>query len=153
MVVCSVGHFTIHDDEPIDEENIVNFFDDVTGKILLGHLVRAARQEEIEFLNTFLVYKKVSKAHAKGKECVSVRWCDVNKGDSNNMAVRLRLLGRESRWKDPFMQGTFAATPPLESLRYALHWVQTCGRHGRKLDIKFACARRIPSTFPPTSCA
>ena len=53
-------------------------YDDVTGKMLPGHLVRAARQEEIKFLSTFLVHKKVSEANAKGKERVSVQWCDVN---------------------------------------------------------------------------
>ena len=35
------------------------------------------------------------------------------------------------------MQGTFAATLPLESLKYVFHWIQTHRRrHGRKLDIK-----------------
>ena len=32
-------------------------------------------------------YKKVPMANAKGKNRVSVRWCDVKKGDSNTMAV------------------------------------------------------------------
>ena len=76
--------------------------------------MRAARQEEIKFLNTVLVFKKVPEADAKGKERVSVRWCDVNKGDSSNVPVRSQLVGRESRWKDPLAQGTFAATPPVE---------------------------------------
>ena len=119
MEVNSVGpHFTGHDDEAVDEEDIAKFYDDVTGKMLPGHLVRAARQEESKFLNTFPVYKKVPEVNAKGKERVSVRWCDVNKGDRDNMVIRSRLVGREFRWKDPFMQGTFAATPPLESLKY-----------------------------------
>ena len=88
-------------------------------------------------MNMFQVYKKVSESNAKGKERVSVCWCDVNEGDSNSMAARSRLVGREFRWKDPFMQGTFAATQPMEGHRCVLHWVQTCRRrHGRKLDIK-----------------
>ena len=58
MEVNSVGpHFTGHDDEAVDEDDIAKFYDDVTGKMLPGHLVRAARQEEIKFLNTFPVYK------------------------------------------------------------------------------------------------
>ena len=73
----------------------------------------------------------------KARSALSVRWCDVNKGDRDNMVIRSRLVGREFRWKDPFMQGTFAATPPLESLKYVSHWIQTRRRrHGRKLDIK-----------------
>ena len=69
--VNSVGpHFTGHDDEAVDEEDIAKFYDDVIGKMLPGHLVRAARQEEIKFLNTFPVYKKVPEVNAKGKERV-----------------------------------------------------------------------------------
>ena len=151
MEVCSVRpHVTTHDDEPIDEEEIAKFYGDVTAEMLPGHLLRAARQEEIKFLNTFPVYKKVPPTNAKGKERVSVRWCDVNKGDSNNMGVRSRLVGRESWWKDPFMQGTFASTPPLESLRYVLHWVQTCRRrYGRKLDITLLVLDVSPAHFRP----
>ena len=59
------------------------------------------------------------------------------------MVIRSRLVGREFRWKDPVMQGTFAATPPLESLKYVFHWIQTRRRrHGRKLDIKLL---RLPA--------
>ena len=83
----------------------------------------------------------------KARRRVSVRWCDVNKGDRDNMVIRSRLVGREFRWKDPFMQGTFAATPPLESLKYVFHWIQTRRRRrGRKLDIKL-----LVLAFPPTS--
>ena len=53
--------------------------------MLLEHLVPAARQEEIKFLNKFPVHKKVQEANAKGKKRVSVRWCCVNKGDCSNM--------------------------------------------------------------------
>ena len=144
---------TEHDGEPVDEEDIARFYDDVKRKLLPGHLVRAARQEEIKFLNMFQVYKKVPESNAKGKERVSVCWCDFNKGDSNNMAVRSRLVGRECRWKDPFMQSTFAATPPMESLSYVLHWVKTCRRrHGRKLDIKLLVLDVSRAHFhPPAS--
>ena len=84
---------TFHEhDEPIDEEDIARFYDGVTRKLLPGHLVRADGQEEIKFLNMFQVYKKVPEANSKGKERVSVRWCDVHKGDSKNMAVRSRLV-------------------------------------------------------------
>ena len=99
-------HFTGHDDESTDEEDIAKFYDDVMVKMLL---VRAARWEEVRFLNTFPVCKNVPDENAKGKECVLFRWCDVNKRDSSNMAVSSRLVGREFRWKGRFMQGTIAA--------------------------------------------
>ena len=34
-------------------------------------------------------------------------------------------MGHEYKWQDPFMQGTFAATPPLESLKYMFHYMTT----------------------------
>ena len=147
-------HFTGHHDEPIDKREIAKIYDDVTGDLLPGHLVRAARQEDIMFLATYRVYERSPRRTQKGKNCVSLRWCDVHKGDSSNMAISSRLVGREIRWKDPFMHGTFAATPLLERLRYVLHWVQTCRRrHGRKLDIKLLMLDVCRQHVPPTNCA
>ena len=48
-------------------KDIAEFYDDVTGKLLPGHLVRVARQEEIKFLNAFRVHKKVPEANAIGQ--------------------------------------------------------------------------------------
>eukprot|EP00973_Karenia_brevis_P002512 343625-Karenia_brevis.AAC.1 len=64
----------------------------------------AARKEEVEFLKKFPVYEKVPEAMSKGKHKISTRWCYVNKGDDQNTAVRARLVGREFKWQDPFMQ-------------------------------------------------
>ena len=58
------------------------FYDDVSGKMLPAGLVKKAHQEELEFLRSFQVYVKAPETEAKGKTRVSVRWCDVNKGDS-----------------------------------------------------------------------
>ena len=116
---------TGHDVESIPEEDVEKFYDDSSGEMLPAVAVRKARREEIDFLNRFPVYRKVPAANAKGKQMVSTRWCDVNKGDSEKLEVRSRLVGREFKWQNPFMQGTFAATPPLEGLRYLFHWVQT----------------------------
>jgi len=51
---------------------------------------------------------------------ISIKWCDLNKGDEQRPAYRSRLVGRELKKWDPFMSGTFAATPPTESLRFML---------------------------------
>eukprot|EP00973_Karenia_brevis_P010800 1461554-Karenia_brevis.AAC.1 len=85
----------------------------------------AACKEEVELLKKFPVDEKVPEAMSKGKHKISTRWCYVNKGDNLHVLVRARLVGREFRWQDPFMQGTFAATPPLEALRYLLSWAMT----------------------------
>ena len=113
------------------------FYDDVSGKLLPTPLVRAARLEEIKFSQSFPVYEKVPEDQARGKQKVSVRWCDVNKGDDREPQVRSRLVGREYKWQDPFMQGTFAATPPLESLRYMFHYMTTRRRRrGAPIKLK-----------------
>jgi len=128
---------TGHEPGEVPEEDIAKFYDEASGVLLNSSLVRAARQEEIKFLHSFPVYEKVPEAQAVGKERVSVRWCDLNKGDDQVPNYRSRLVGREFKWQDPFMQGTFAATPPLESLRYLFHWATTVKRRGsRKLKIK-----------------
>ena len=109
---------TGHEPGGVPDEEVATFYDEASGVLLDSALVRAARQEEIKFLRSFPVYEKVPEAQAEGKERVSVRWCDLNKGDDKAPNYRSRLVGREFKWQDPFMQGTFAATPPLESLRY-----------------------------------
>ena len=47
---------------------------------------------------------------------ISTKWIDTNKGDIDNPNYRARLVGREiATYK---RDDLFAATPPLESLRY-----------------------------------
>ena len=83
------------------------------------------------------MYEKVPEADAKGKERVSVRWCDVNKGDSSNMA-RTRLL--------PLHHGNASGM--------LFHWYQTCRRHSwAEIGHQAASAGRTTSTFPSASCA
>ena len=126
-----------HGHEEPDLDEYQEYYDDITGAMLLKELVKAARIEELEFLNQFPVYEKVPRAQASGKNFVKVRWCDVNKGDGDKMQVRSRLVAKEFRWRDPFMEGTFAATPPLEALRYVFYWMTTVRRRkGRKVQMK-----------------
>ena len=113
LLALATGHL---DEGPTDEDVAV-FYDDISGALLPTAEVRRARQEELEFLRSFPVYQKVPEEQARGKHKISVRWCDVDKGDAGARNVRSRLVGREYRWQNPFMEGTFAATPPLESLR------------------------------------
>ena len=88
-----------------------------------GHLVRAARQEEIKFLNTFSVHKKGPGGEREEQGARVVRWCDVDWGDSDHMAVQSRLFWTRVSVQGSVHAGTFAATPFWESLRYVLHWV------------------------------
>eukprot|EP00971_Amphidinium_carterae_P113479 2248307-Amphidinium_carterae.1 len=82
---------TGHDETEYPEEDVAEFYDDVSGELLPTAGVRQARKEELEFLQSFPVYQKVPEGEAKGKTVVSVRWCDVNKGDDETPNLRSRL--------------------------------------------------------------
>ena len=116
---------TGHDTQVWDEDGLERFFDELTGERLNPRDVREAKVKEIEFLRTFPVYEKVPEAMANGKEFISTRWTITNKGDVNAPDVRARFVGREFKWKSPAMENTFAATPPLESLKYLLSRFQS----------------------------
>ena len=64
------------------------------------------------------VYTKGSRAEAKGHKVISTKWIDTNKGDSKRPNYRSRLVGREIK-KDKRLD-LFAATPPLETLKFLM---------------------------------
>eukprot|EP00973_Karenia_brevis_P021336 2933664-Karenia_brevis.AAC.1 len=68
-----------------------------------------------------------SEAVAKGIKIVDAKWLDTNKGDSDNPNLRSRYVGRE--FNNSKMEGLFAATPPLEAMRYLVHRAATVA-HG-----------------------
>ena len=51
-----------------------------------------------------------------GKKPVNVRWVDVNKGDDESPNVRCRIVAKD--FNVDKRSDLFAATPPLEYLRY-----------------------------------
>ena len=62
------------------------------------------------------VYIKVPRSCAGGSKVITTRWIDTNKGDQEKPNYRARLVGREIKTDE--RPDLFAATPPLESLRY-----------------------------------
>ena len=129
----------------VDEESIKwdkppeyqrEFYDEISGALLDPELVKRARAKEIEFIKEFEVYKKVPAEDAIGKAKVSLKWCDVNKGDDTVPEYRSRLVARELKAWDPSMTGTFAATPPTESLRFMLSRFATRQQRGVDNDLK-----------------
>ena len=56
-------------------------------------------------------------------ENIKARWIDINKGDDDNPVYRSRLVGKD--FNDGQMDGLFAATPPLEALRFLAHEAAT----------------------------
>jgi hypothetical protein len=100
-----------------DEEDDIRR-DESSGEVLPTKLVMEARQEELEFFKEKKVWKFVLITEAirvTGKQPISVRWIDINKGDGDTMQIRSRLVAREmaNRKSDEF----FSAAPPLEAKR------------------------------------
>ena len=98
-------------------ENI-EFFDDMKGGPLDREKVIEARRLEMEYVRNMGVYSKVPMAEAKrhGAKVITTKWIDTNKGSEAETNYRSRLVGRELNLSD--RPDLFAATPPLESLRY-----------------------------------
>ncbi len=107
--------------------------DDLTGQVLRDDLVKAARMKELAFFHSKGVWVKVPREKAKattGKNPISVRWVDVNKGDEAAPNYRSRLVARQIKALDRTGDSYFAPAPPLEALRTVLSLAMTrCGSH------------------------
>ena len=100
--------------------------DALTGQVLDPDLVKEARRAELEYFESKNVWFKTLRAESHQKIVkapITVKWVDVNKGDSENPNYRSRFVAREIRksWEDTI----FAPTPPLESLRTVLSMAAT----------------------------
>ena len=97
----------------------MRYWDDISGKELKPELVRAAREEELKVVDEMGVWELRPVAECievTGKKPVKVRWVDVKKGDDDTPNVRCRIVAKDFNVdKRPDL---FAATPPLEFLRY-----------------------------------
>ena len=95
--------------------------DDVTGQPLPPEVCREARRAEIEHLRSKCAseLKQISEAlRITGRRPISVRWAEVNKGDSMHPKIRSRLVACLIR--GPGQEACFAPRPPLESSRMIL---------------------------------
>jgi hypothetical protein len=96
----------------------LDFIDDLTGEPLEKEFMIAARKLEIDFFKKRGVYRKVPRQ--QWMRPISTRWIDTNKGDDVRKDYRARLVGREMKAMTGKRDDIFAATPPLESLRFVL---------------------------------
>ena len=102
-------------------------WDDVSGAQLNTAKVKAARAEEVKVAHDFNVYDKVPVAECwseTGKAPIDTRWIDTSKGDSETENYRSRFVAKDFKWRE-VREDTFAATPPLEALRYLLSSAMT----------------------------
>eukprot|EP00971_Amphidinium_carterae_P006226 122618-Amphidinium_carterae.2 len=123
-----VGHGSAYETEDEDIEDTAKFYDDVSGKLLPIAGVRQARKK-LEFLQSFPVNQRVLEGEAKGKTVVSVRWCYVRKGDDETPNLGSRLVGREYKWKDPFIRSCRGARYGWEEVArigFEIGWSNPC---------------------------
>jgi len=106
-------------------------FDEYTGLQLDPTLTRKARESELEFLNKLGTWLVVPRQQAidDGYKVIGTRWVECNKGDAASPNVRSRLVAQETKRVSSIapedVAATFAATPPLEALRYLLSLAMT----------------------------
>ena len=86
----------------------------------------AAVQEELDFMRQLKVYLEVP-ADFAAQNClrpIGTRWIYTNMADAKNPQIRARLVAQETKRNSDLTaddaSSTFAATPPLEGLRFML---------------------------------
>eukprot|EP00971_Amphidinium_carterae_P024307 479773-Amphidinium_carterae.1 len=100
------------------------FCDEITGLPLSTAGVRKARAEEMQYMKDLHVWDEVDESVAldRGFRVIGTRWLDINKGDSLQPVYRSRLVCQETRRVSSIrgddISAVFAATPPLEALRW-----------------------------------
>jgi len=121
----------LHIDFDSVRDETQKFYDEYTGLELPAEGVRRARREEMEFMATLGVWYVEARAVAcaDGTRPIGVRWIDNNKGDDAAVCLRSRLVVQETRRVSSIapgdVQSTFAATPPIEALRFLLSLMMT----------------------------
>ncbi|CAK0843605.1 unnamed protein product [Prorocentrum cordatum] len=125
------------------------FYDDLTGLPLDPTRVKAARRLEMDFmaqLGVWVYAREEDCQRELGRRPLSVRWVDIDKGDTDRPDYRSRLVVQETKAQSTIagddIGAVFAATPPLECLRLICSMVMSSdpseGRVLRFLDISRA---------------
>ena len=97
-------------------------WDDVSGVPLDPKEVMKARKEEVEWMKSKGVYRKIKRQEAKrrGMKIVRYQWVDVNKGDDERRNYRSRVVAKEFNNGVDMPEDLFAGTPPLGAIRMLL---------------------------------
>ena len=153
-------------DEGQDQEDEQMFFDDITGVKLDTQGVLAARREELQWLHRAQVYEKRTIQECwerTGKNPITLKWIDRNKGDKERPNYRSRIVVREVKKQHGALPGhmLFSNMPPLEAVKILCSELATrkTSKKGRDLrmalyDISRAhfygeAQREIYVTLPP----
>lgn len=105
--------------------------DDVSGAALDVEKAKAARELEMQYFRKMRVCGEVPRTMAKQRhKLVRIKLIDTNKGDHDSLDYRSRLVAMEfHEYSDPTR---FAATPPIESIRFIMHRAATNQASGRR---------------------
>ncbi len=98
-------------------------WDDMTGENLDPDAVERGELEELDFTRQSVLYLKVDRSEAKGARVIRIRWARTNKGTADKPNVRYRLVATEVKKYDD--ESLFAATPPLEALKFLMGMAAT----------------------------
>ena len=113
------------------QEDAEEFNDDRSGKKLDPKKVRQARDEElVELERRVYVEADVEECvKVTGKKPIQVRWVDVDKGFG---VYRSRLVAKDFKPKNKIddREGLYAATPPLEVVKFLIMQAATKCRQG-----------------------
>ena len=87
----------------VEEQPQEIFKDDLTGQLLDLTMVKNARRVDLEYFEAKGVWERRKREEClrtTGKNPISVRWVDINKGDDATPNYRSRLVARDIRKKE-----------------------------------------------------
>ena len=120
-----------------------DYSDEATGATLRRDDVAKARVEEMKWYEKFNAFQEVTHetcVSKTGRKPISCRWKDINKGDSERMEIRSRLVAREIKQKGT--DSYFAGTPPLALVRYVISRAATLSKTGKRRQLMVLDAKR-----------
>ena len=120
-----------------------DYIDEATGATLRRVDVAKARMEAMKWYEKFNAFEEVTDetcASRTGHKPSSCRWKDINKGDSERVEVRSRLVAREIKQKGT--DSYFAGTPPLTLVRYVISRAATLSKTGKRRQLMVLDAKR-----------
>ena len=147
-MICELSMGPINPEDDIDfslfgdnsDGDWETFVDEVSGKALNSKLVAEAQAEELDYAARYNVWTLVPVSECwkeTGAGPIGSRWININKGDEQRPNYRSRLVIQEIRHSG--IEAIFAATPPLESIRFLLSLQHSSTE---KLKVMFIDIRR-----------
>ena len=135
-MVCGLGDPYVNDFEG-------DYTDEMTGATLLRDDVGKARAEEMAWYHKFEACAEVTEKTCQstaGRKPISCRWKGIDKGGSDHVEVRSRLIARDIKQKGT--DSHFAGTPPLALVRYVISRPVTKLKTGRRRQLMVYDAKR-----------